>query len=68
MAHAEERTTIGLDLGDKTSRDCVLDGAGQVIEEGRFGTAKKSDAGEICPARIVRRRLRSLRPCGLARN
>jgi len=28
--------TIGLDLGDKTSRYCVLDGAGGEQSEGRF--------------------------------
>jgi transposase len=42
MAHAEERMTIGLDLGDKTSRYCVLDGDGKVVEEGSVGTTRKA--------------------------
>lgn len=28
--------TIGIDLGDKMSHYCVVDEAGQVMEEGRF--------------------------------
>jgi transposase len=30
------RETIGIDLGDKVSRYCVLDPAGEVVEEGNF--------------------------------
>jgi len=37
-----DRITIGLDLGDKTSRYCVLNGDGEVIEEGRVGTSRKA--------------------------
>lgn len=33
MAHP---FTIGLDLGDRTSRLCILDPAGEVTEEGRI--------------------------------
>src|SRR5216683_2524938 len=33
--------TIGMDLGDKTSRYCVLDGKGEVVEEGSVATTKK---------------------------
>jgi transposase len=36
--------TIGLDLGDKTSRYCVLDGSGQVAAEGSVATTKKAMA------------------------
>jgi transposase len=34
-----ESRTVGIDLGDQWSRYCVLDGEGEVIEEGRFKTA-----------------------------
>ncbi len=30
--------TVGIDLGDRVSRLCVLDGTGEVIEEGRVAT------------------------------
>jgi len=33
--------TIGMDLGDKTSRYCQLDGSGEVMEEGGVATTKK---------------------------
>lgn len=33
-------TTIGVDLGDRFSRYCVLDAAGEVIEEGRVATTE----------------------------
>jgi transposase len=33
--------TIGIDLGDKSSCYCVLDGAGEVARQGRFATTKK---------------------------
>jgi len=33
--------TIGLDLGDKTSRYCVLEGNGEVVQEGGVATTKK---------------------------
>jgi Transposase/Phosphotransferase enzyme family len=36
--------TIGMDLGDKHSCYCVLDGRGEVIQEGRVGTNKKAMA------------------------
>jgi transposase len=34
--------TIGMDLGDKSSRYCVLDQDGQVVHEGNVGTSQKS--------------------------
>ena len=37
--------TIGIDLGDKWSRVCVLDEHGEICEEGRIATT--TDA--ICP-------------------
>jgi len=33
--------TVGMDLGDKTSRFCVLDSSGAVAKEGSTATAKK---------------------------
>src|SRR3954447_747892 len=36
-----ESITIGVDLGDKASRYCVLNGAGEVKEEGNVPTSKK---------------------------
>jgi transposase len=39
-----DRLTIGMDLGDKTSRYCVLNGAGEVLEEGACPTTRKGMA------------------------
>ena len=38
---AQESITIGIDLGDKASRYCVLTGTGEVTEEGSVPTSKK---------------------------
>ena len=38
------RVTIGMDLGDKTSRYCALSGAGEVLGEGGCATTKKGMA------------------------
>jgi len=38
---AKESITIGMDLGDKTSRYCILNGSGEVREEGSVPTSKK---------------------------
>jgi transposase len=35
------RITIGMDLGDKTSRYCMLDGGGEVVKEDGVNTTKK---------------------------
>src|SRR5665213_251339 len=32
--------TIGMDLGDQTSRYCVIDGGGEVVQEGSVGTTR----------------------------
>src|SRR5450432_1279449 len=32
--------TIGMDLGDRTSRYCILDGNGETVREGSVGTTK----------------------------
>lgn len=37
-----ERLTIGLDLGDKSSAYCVLDGSGEVVSEHRVRTTPKA--------------------------
>src|ERR1700687_3318276 len=36
-----QEITIGMDLGDKTSRYCVVGEAAQVVREGSVGTTKK---------------------------
>src|SRR5712692_603448 len=36
------RITIGMDLGDKISRYCMLDGSGEVVKEGGVSTTKKA--------------------------
>jgi transposase len=38
---AQESITIGIDLGDKASRYCVLNGTGEVTEESSVPTSKK---------------------------
>lgn len=35
-------STIGLDLGDRTSRVCVLDGSGEIVEEAVIATSRAS--------------------------
>src|ERR1700732_1406374 len=37
---AQERVTIGMDLGDKTSRYCMLDNEGEILQEGQVATTK----------------------------
>jgi len=39
------KVTIGLDLGDRRHRFCVLDGAGAVVEEGSVGNDRGSLGG-----------------------
>jgi transposase len=34
--------TIGIDLGDRKSHVCVLDAAGEVVEESRIGSTPKA--------------------------
>ena len=47
--------TIGLDLGDKTSRYCVLGNNGEVLSEGGVGTTRKAMAEKF--AKMRRRRV-----------
>ena len=37
---AQESVTIGMDLGDKTSRYCVLNSEGAILREGQAATTK----------------------------
>ncbi len=39
---AEQRLTIGLDLGDRSSWYCVLDARGEVVLEQKLGTTPKA--------------------------
>lgn len=39
-----DRLTIGIDLGDKTSRYCVLNSAGEAVEQGACATTRKGIA------------------------
>lgn len=51
--HAE---TVGLDIGDRTSRICRLDETGEVIEESRIATTKTALGrrfGEMSAVRVV---------------
>jgi transposase len=51
-----KRNTVGLDLGDRYSEFCVLDGAGAVRERGRVLTTRKGFArrfGKMPKARIA---------------
>lgn len=41
---SKEPITIGMDLGDKTSRYCLLDGDGAVVQERSIATTKKGMA------------------------
>ena len=52
----EHKLTIGLDLGDRSSYYCVLDEAGEVMQEGSVSTNKKAMAkvfGSIGRRRIA---------------
>ena len=42
------RMTVGLDLGDRFSHMVVLDGEGQVVEEGRWGRQRRR-CGSVFP-------------------
>src|ERR1700739_1846196 len=51
----QRRETIGIDLGDKVSRYCIVDSDGEVVEEGSFrnqvSSIEKHFSGE--PRRIA---------------
>ena len=51
----DRQLTIGLDLGDRSSFYCVLNGAGEVILEAKVATtpeAMKETFAKIAPSRI----------------
>jgi len=37
---AQQSVTIGMDLGDKTSRYCMLSSEGEILREGQVTTSK----------------------------
>jgi transposase len=53
-ARKEGPITIGMDLGDKSSRYCVLGGDGEVRSEGSMGTTKKAMAQKFAGMRRCR--------------
>ncbi len=53
---SKERLTIGLDLGDITSRYCILSEAGEVVSEGSVATSKvgiSSLFGKMASSRVA---------------
>jgi Ethanolamine utilization protein EutJ (predicted chaperonin) len=52
----DQKLTIGLDLGDRSSWYCVLDGAGEVVLEQKVGTTPKAlkEVFEGMPRRLGR--------------
>src|SRR5258708_35118195 len=53
---AQERVTIGMDLGDKTSRYCMLGNEGEILREGQVATTKtgiEEAFGSLVRARIA---------------
>jgi len=46
--------TIGMDLGDKSSRYCVLDEQGRIVQEGSVGTTKRALAQKFGALRRCR--------------
>ena len=53
-AGPEGRITIGMDLGDKTSRYCVLGANGELLSEGSVATTRKAMAGKFAGMRRCR--------------
>jgi transposase len=52
----KERLTVGLDLGDRSSRYCILDEAGEKVSEDKLPTTKtglESLLGKMAPCRIA---------------
>jgi hypothetical protein len=42
---ANRKLTVGIDLGDRSSRYCILDQQGEVLAEGSMATTKE----RLCP-------------------
>ncbi len=51
------RLTIGLDLGDRITQVCVLDGGGQILEETRVGTTRSGLTGALDSERLGKCRI-----------
>jgi hypothetical protein len=53
----ERKLTIGLDLGDRSSWYCMLDGSGAVLLEQKLGTAPKAmqEVVQTCSTRSKRK-------------
>src|SRR3984957_3395971 len=51
---SEQKLTIGLDLGDRSSWYCVLDEAGEVLLEQRLGTTRQASGEAYEPLRHSR--------------
>jgi transposase len=48
--------TVGLDVGDRETYYCILDEAGEILEEGRFRSTREGLAGRFAkmePARVI---------------
>jgi transposase len=53
---AKQRLTVGLDLGDRSTRYCILDETGQVVSEGAVPTTKtglESMFGKMAASRVA---------------
>ena len=42
-----DRITIGMDLGDKTSRYCMLDATGEVVRGRQCGNHEERDGADV---------------------
>jgi hypothetical protein len=54
--HLVGRFTIGLDLGDRSTAFCVLDGDGAIVAEGKFKTTQVAidqQLASLAPARVA---------------
>jgi activator of 2-hydroxyglutaryl-CoA dehydratase len=47
------KRTIGLDLGDRSSRYCLLDEQGDVIQEGSVATTKERPGSSVWSCRAM---------------
>ena len=45
--YIEGRRTVGLDVGDRMTHYCILDEAGEILEEGRFQSTRPGLAGRL---------------------
>jgi hypothetical protein len=45
---AQQSVTIGMDLGDRNSRYCVLSEEGEILREGQVATTKAGMTGGRC--------------------